>query len=163
MPKYLLDMKIDILWNDTFSIEWWKMLLIGLFLLLANTAIFFAMWYCRLETIRECGYPKRSRKTLKKIFSAYSVWDKLLLIRPTHNAEKRRPMLFLNLICHYICLLALIAVWIGFFGCMITLADGWACVLLIMPELAAMAFSTAVMFIPDLIYSPSERKRYRLK
>lgn len=156
-------MDINALRNDNISIEWWKMLLIGLFLLSANTAIFLAMWYCRLETIRECGYPKRSKKTLKKIFSAYSVWDKLLLLRPTCNAEKRGPMLFLNLICHYICLLALIAVWIGFFGCMITLADGWAVVLLIMPELAAMGFSAAVMFIPDLIYSPSERRRYGLK
>lgn len=151
------------LWHGNIDIEWWKMLLIGLFFLVINAVIFLAMRYVRLETIREYGYPKRSRKSLKKRFAVYSVWDKLWLIRPTCDAEKKGLGLFLNLICHYISLLGLIASLAGFAGCMITLADGWAVILLIVPEMAAMAFSVVIMFIPDLIWSPSERRRYGLK
>lgn len=151
------------LWHDNIDIEWWRMLLIGLFFLVANTVIFLAMWYCRLGTVKEYGYPKRNRKALKKRFAVYSVWDKLLLIRPTCDAEKKGPGLYLNLMCHYISLLALVVCLAGFAGCMITLADGWACTLLILPELIAMAFSVVVMFIPGLIWSPSERRRYGLK
>lgn len=69
----------------------------------------------------------------------------------------------MNLMCHYICLLAFVVSLVGFVGCMVTLADGWAFTLLIIPELAAMGFTAVVMFIPDLIWSPSERRRYGLK
>lgn len=151
------------LWRDNIDIEWWRMLLIGLFFLVANAAIFVAMWCCRLSTVKEYGYPKRKRKTLKKRFAVYSVWDKLWLIRPTCDAERKGLMLGINLICHYLCLFAFVVSLVGFVGCMVTLADGWAVTLLIIPELAAMGATTAVMFIPDLIWLPSERRRYGLK
>lgn len=156
-------MDILALWNDNMDIEWWRMLLIGLFFLVVNAVIFLAMWCWRLSTVREYGYPKRSRKTVKKRFSVYSTWEKLLLIRPTREAEKKGLGLYMNLMCHYICLLAFVVSLVGFVGCMVTLADGWAFTLLIIPELAAMGFTAAVMFIPDLIWSPSERRRYGLK
>lgn len=151
------------LWHDNIDIEWWKMLLIGFFFLVVNAIIFVAMWCWRLSTVKEYGYPKRSRKAVKKRFSTYTTWEKLLLIRPTREAEKKGLMLCINLICHYICLLAFAVSLIGFVGCMVTLANGWAITLLIIPELAAMGATTAVMFIPDLIWSPSERRRYGIR
>lgn len=151
------------LWRDNIDIEWWRMLLIGLFLLVANAIIFMATWYLRLSTVKEYGYPKRSRKALKKRFSTFSAREKLLLIRPTREAEKKGLMLCINLICHYLCLLAFVVSLVGFVGCMVTLADGWAVTLLIIPELAAMGATTAVMFIPELIWLPSERRRYGFK
>lgn len=156
-------MDIVKLWNDHLSIEWWKMLLIGMFFLLTNTIIFFAMWYVRRGVALECGYPKRSKKTMKKKLAAYSMIDHVLLIRLTAEAEKKGPLLYINLVCHYLNMAALGATFCGFVGCMITLADGWALTLLTMSELGVLFITVSLEFIPHLIWLPSERKRYRWK
>lgn len=156
-------MDIKTLWNDNISIEWWKMLLIGLFFVAMNISIFLAMWYVRRGVVCEYGYPKRNKKSMKKKLASYSTLGNLLLIRITHEAEKKGPLLYINLICHYICLTALLTSFFGFGGCMITLADGWAMSLLVISEIAALLFTVLVEFVPHLIWLPSERKRYRLR
>lgn len=139
------------------------MLLIGLFFVTMNTGIFLAMWYVRHGIACEYGYPKRNKKSMKKKLAQYSMLDKLLLIRLTHEAERKGPLLYINLICHYISLIALVACFLGLGGCMITLADGWALSLLVISELAALLVTVLVEFIPHLIWLPSERKRYNIK
>lgn len=156
-------MDISALWNDNIYIEWWKMLLIGLFFVTMNTSIFLAMWYVRRGIACEYGYPKRNKKSMKKKLAQYSVLEHLLLIRLTHEAERKGPLLCINLICHYISLTALVVCFCGFGGCMITLADGWALSLLTISELAALVFSVLIEFIPHLIWLPSERKRYKFR
>lgn len=154
-------MDIKTLWNDNISIEWWKMLLIGLFFIVMNISIFLAMWHVRREIVCEYGYPKRNKRAMRKKLASYSTLDNLLLIRMTHEAEKKGPLLYINLLCHYICLIALVASFLGFGGCMITLADGWALSLLVISEIAALLFTVLAEFLPHLIWLPSERKRYR--
>lgn len=152
---------IKILWHDSIAIEWWKMLLIGLFFLALNLCIFLAMWYVRRGSIIEYGYPKRNKKSIKKKLASYSFWDNLFLLRLCREAERKGPMLWICLMCHYICMIAAGASFIGFVGCMLTLADGWAIMLLVVPELAALFITVSIQFIPDLIWLPSERKRYK--
>ncbi len=151
------------LWNDNISIAWWKMLLIGLFFIVANFIVFLAIWYARRGVICEYGYPKRNKKSIRKILASYSILDNLLLIRLSCRAEQKGPLLYITLICHYICMVALGMSLIGFVGCMITLADGWAFSLLVISELAALFFTVLIEFIPHLIWLPSERKRYKLR
>lgn len=156
-------MDLKMLWQDSISIEWWKMLLIGLFFTGMNIAIFLATLYVRCSVIYEYGYPKRNKKSIKKKTASYSLPDKLLLTRLTRQAQRKGPLLYLNLICHYICIGALGVSFLGFIGCMVTLADGWALSLLVMSELAALFFTVLIEFIPHLIWLPSERKRYNMK
>lgn len=156
-------MNISTLWNDNINIAWWKMLLIGLFFLTMNTSIFLAMWYVRCGIACEYGYPKRNKKFMKKKLTQYSVLDNLLLIRLTRESERKGPLLYINLLCHYISMTALAVCFWGFGGCMITLADGWALSLLVMSQLAALLFTVLIEFIPHLLWLPSERKRYKFR
>lgn len=156
-------MDIKALWHDNITIAWWKMLLIGLFFIGTNISIFLATWYVRRSVVFEFGYPKRNKKTIRKRLASYSVLDNLLLIRLTREAERKGPLLCINLICHYICMGALNASFLGFLGCMATLADGWALSLLVISEWAALLFTVFVEFIPHLIWLPSERKRYGIR
>ena len=156
-------MDIRTLWHDNISIEWWKMLLIGLFFITMNISIFLATWYIRRNIVCEYGYPKRNKKSKKKKLASHSILDNILLIRLTREAEQKGPLLYINLICHYICMAALGASILGFVGCMFTLADGWSLSLLVISELAALLLTVLAEFVPHLIWLPSERKRYNLR
>ncbi len=154
---------LEKMWTDDISIAWWKMLLIGVFMVMMNFGIFFAMWYVRREVAIEVGYPKRNRKSMKKRLSKYSVWEELWLFRLTHEAERKSVMLYINLICNLLNIASFAACCVGFVGCMITCADGWAFTLLVVPVLWTMGGTIAIEFIPHLLWLPSERKRYGLK
>ena len=151
------------LWNDKITIELWKMILIGLFFFVMNLTIFIAMWYVRQGVICEYGYPKRNRRSLKKKIATYSILGKLSLVCLTREAERKGPLLYITVICHYICAVALCISCFGFTGCLFTLADGWALTLLVISELLALFFTVLIEFIPHLIWLPSERKRYSRK
>jgi hypothetical protein len=156
-------MDMSALWCNNISIAWWEMLLIGIFFIAVNLIIFLAMWYVRRAVLCECGYPKRNKKSIKKKLKSYTVLDNLLLIRLIYEAERKCPLLYISLACHYISILAMGVSLVGFLGCMLTLADGWTLTLLVVPELACLGFTVLIEFIPDLIWLPSERKRYRFK
>ena len=156
-------MGIMALWYDNISIDWWQMLLIGMLFMAANICVFMAMWYVRRNVVYEYGYPKRNKKTIKKKTATYSTLDKFLLLRITSGAERKGPLLYINLVCHHICLIALGVSFVGFIGCMITLAHGWAFFLLVISEIAALFITVLIEFVPHLIWLPSERKRYKLK
>jgi len=146
--------------NDSLAIEWWKMLIMGMFFLLADIIIFIAMWYVRRSIAIEVGYPKRNKTYIKRKLQDYSVLEQLLLIKITAEADKKSLMLIINLCCHFLNLIAVISCIIGFVGSMITLAEGWAILLLIGSEVGMLFFTLLIEFIPHLIWVPSERKRY---
>ena len=146
--------------NDSLVIEWWKMLIMGMFFLLADIIIFIAMWYVRHGTAVEVGYPKRNKKYIKKKLQDYSFFDKLFLVRITFESDNMNLMMIINLFCHFLNLIAIIGCIIGFIGSMITLAEGWAILLLIGSEVGMLFFTVLIEFIPHLIWVPSERKRY---
>ena len=126
-----------------------------------NICIFLAMWYVRRGVVCEYGYPKRNKKSMKKRLATHSKLDNLLLLKLTREAPRKGTMLHINLFCHYLCMIALGFAFLGFIGCMVTLADGWALLLLLFSELVALFVTVLIEFIPHLIWLPSERKRYK--
>lgn len=149
------------MWNDNITLPWGKMLLIGLFFVLCNLGIFVAMCYVRQGVIIECGYPQRNAKYMKKKITKHSFIERLLLIRLTRDAEKKGPILCINLVCHFINILTYIISLVGFVGCMITLADGWALTLACCSSLFGLLITTIFEFVPHLIWVPSEKRRYK--
>lgn len=148
------------LFSDHLTIEWWKMLLIGLVLLAFNTFLFLVFSYIREGNVIEYGFPKMKNKTLKKRIKNYSIPARLLLINLTIDAKRHGFFLILNLICQFFNIVAMVSCLVGFVGCMITLADGWCLMLLLASVLVINLVITVIMFIPDLIYLPSERRKY---
>lgn len=156
-------MDMEALWYDNITIIWWEMLLIGIFFVVVNFVIFLATWYVRRSAICECGYPKRNKKAIKRKLKAHTILDNFLLIHLVCNAERKCALLYISLACHYVSIFAMVVCLIGFVGCMLTLADGWALTLLVMPEIACLGVTTFVEFVPDLIWLSSERNRYKVK
>lgn len=154
-------MDIGMLWNDSITIEWWKMLIIGFFLLSMNIIIFLAMWYVRRDVIIEYGYPKRNKKNLRKRLKSHSKAESFFLLRLTIEAERKGSLLYINLACHFVNIVALGTSFCGFLGCMLTLADGWALILLLSSELDALFLTGLIEFIPHIVFLPSERNRYK--
>lgn len=151
-------------WNDNVQFEYWQMFLIGMFFLLCNFGIFAAMCYCRVGIVKEYGYPNKKHKNKKRIsMPKAKLLDYIFLIRITKHAPNRGFMLYLNFICHYINLFSFLLSVFGFVACMVTLADGWALILLIVSVIGAFALTALIEFIPQIIWVPSIRKRYSSK
>lgn len=149
------------IWHDSISVGFFQMLLLGLFFLIADTVLFLAMWYMFRGAIIEYGYPKRSRKAMEKKLKSYSKLEELLLIRLVREAKRRGVFLWINLIFHFVNIVAFLSSVVGFAGAMVTLADGWAFALLLFPEITVLFFTTVLGFVPQMIWMPSERKRYQ--
>ena len=154
---------ISKLWNDGVQTEWWEMLLFGLFFLFCNFVLCLGFMLMRHGVAIECGYPKRSRKFMRKRLKNFSITERITLIRLTREAESKNLMLYLNFCCHWANLIAFFISIIGFFGSIITLAEGWAVTLLIIPMPAAMFVTAAIEFIPSFIWLPSVRRMYTHK
>ena len=152
--------RVDKLLTDHISIEWWQMLLAGSALLIINVLIFLLFSMVREGNVIEYGFPKMKNKTLKKRLKTYSIPARLLLINLTIDAKRKGFFLILNLICQFLNVLSMISCFVGFVGCMITLADGWCFMLLLASVITVNLALTAIMFIPDLLCLPSERRKY---
>ena len=77
------------LWNDHAHYSWWQALLIGLFFLSFNAAVFFVTWYLHREAILECGY--KNAKAARKRFKTQTPSEKLMLTRL--SGKLRNPTL----------------------------------------------------------------------
>lgn len=148
-------------WNGHSHFAWWQSLLICLFFLLANSLLFLAVWYLHRETILECGY--KNVKAARKRFKEQSPVEKLLLTRLVHEAPKPHFNLILRLVLNWSNLVLAAASLIGLFGTVLTCGAGWAMTLLLGSGLCSLLFSVGISFIPDLLWVPSERKRYGLR
>jgi len=60
---------------------------------------------------------------MRKKLAKYSLLENILLLRLTKEAERKGMMLYINLVCHFLSMASLGTSIVGFFGCMITLAD----------------------------------------
>ena len=148
------------MWRDTSTMSWGLLLLVTTFLVTADAVLFFANWCIHHGHAREYGYPQQKRKRKRKKHAGYSFWDHLFLVRITREAERKGLFLYFNLLCYDICLVALLANIVGFFGVVSTRGQGWAMCLLLFPQFSALCFTTLLKFFPTLVCLPSERRRY---
>lgn len=148
------------LWNTHAHYAWWQAVLIGLFFLAVDAVIFFVVWYLHRETILECGY--KNAKSARKRFHKQTPAEKLLLTRLVREAPLHNPVLKLRLILNWSNLLFAGTALIGFLGTIVTCGAGWAAMLLLCSGLFSLFFSVGITFLPDLLWVPSERRRYGL-
>ena len=147
------------LWNDHAHYAWWQAVLIGLFFLALNAATLFVVWYLHRETILECGY--KNAKSARKRFKQQSPAEKLLLTRLVREAPKPHFNLKLRLVLNWSNLVFSGASLIGFFGTVLTCGAGWA-LMMLCSGFCSLFLSVVICFIPDLLWVPSERRRYGL-
>jgi len=157
VADFIVDM-----WTTANTYLWWQMLLIGLFFLICDFVMFIAAWWIAKDHIVECGYPKRSRKSIIKRWKPYSFLDKLFLIRLCREAECKCFMIYFEIVLYFLNVLAFFACLTGFVCGMVTSGDGWTMTLLVIPQISALCIKVALGFIPDLIFIKSERHRYVL-
>ncbi len=149
--------------NSNVDVQWWALLLIALFFFSANFVLFCVMWYVRREVAIEVGYPRKSKKSLRKYIKTFSFLDKVTLRRLTREAKQKNIMLYLNYFDNWLNILAILVSAAGFVAAFVTNGTGWAMTLLVVPVLAVMGITVMIEFVPHLIWVPSERKRYSLK
>ena len=150
------------LWNEDVDMELWLAILTGLFFLVCNFVLFGVMWFCRKGALQEYGYPKRKRKYLRKRFKEYSFAEKLFLVRLVREADQIGLYSYMLLLFNFLNTAAFGVSIVGFVASCITSA-GWARFLLIMPVFTVFGVTVILEFIPDLIWLPSERRRYKRK
>ena len=149
------------LWNSDPNWTLWQSIWIGGIFLILNLFLCFVNWFLQKEFILECCFPK-SQKKIKRIYNSYSMIDKLLLIRLVNDSKHISPITPLCLFINYVNILASVAELVGYIGCILTQGNGWANVLLFSGFIWIMV-SSAISFIPMLLWVPSIRRRYGLK
>ena len=117
-------------------------------------------WYFQMSSMAEYGYPKISRKTFQKRFKQYTTVEKIMLTKLKRFATKKGFMLQLCWMINLLNLLFAVISSIGLIGFVITHGSGWSVVLSFFLPFESCLLFVAIRFIPDLIWLPSERRRY---
>ena len=151
------------LWNQQTSFTWLQVFFIAIAALLFNGIFCFANWFIRRETILECGYRKAGAKRMRKTMKQWSLISKILLRRLAAEATQSNPIIGWSVCLNYLNLFCGGMVIIGFICAIATKGTGWALILVSCPGIFALFFTTVVTFIPDLLWVPSERRRYQIR
>ena len=149
------------LWISHVDFALWQMFLIGLFFIIVFSGLFGILLYVRREHIILVGYPKLKGKKKEKLLKNRTWLDRLFLIDLVNGASVSAGILYISLICHWICLCAMLISIVGFIASLITLADGWSMTLLLIVPAIAFFSTIAIEVIPILIWIPSERQRWK--
>lgn len=149
------------MWNEHYSIPWWEAAFFCIAFFIVNLGLFVGFWLMRERVVLEfsCPNTKKYRKLEKKIKSL-KLYERLLLIKTT-KAGKMGFLPLLNLLCHWMSILAFLLSVIGFWGVILTHVDGWALTLFIFPVILVTIITVLLELIPHYIYLPSIRRKYR--
>ena len=152
------------LWHEHYSIPWWQALLFCIAFSVVNLGLFICVWVMRERVIIEFNRQNNTKnyRKLEKKIKSFTLFERLLLINTT-KAGKMGFLPILNLLCHWMSILAVLLSVIGFWGVILTHIDGWAFILFAFPVGLVTAFTAIVEAIPHLIWLPSVRRMYRLK
>lgn len=150
------------LWRSNGYFLWWQSFLIALFFLICDVVICTAHWYANRGRILEYGYPKvHERKSFKKQLKNDSLAEKILMIRLCRTANKRGVYLWACWVINLLNIISAATAIVGAVGIVVTHGAGWAMYLTVIFPLGCFVGATALMLLPDLLFLPSERKRYR--
>ena len=148
------------LWNSHGNFTWWQSILIGTFFIVCDLVLCLVNWLLQQETIIECGYPKTKNKTFRKRLKNFSFLEMVLMYRLVKEAKQKGFIIYLCFFINCINIAACISCIVAYIGVIITCGAGWAMLILTLPALGILLLGAAIRFIPDLIWVPSERKRY---
>lgn len=147
------------LWYENVEFSFFQTLLAASILLIMDLIIFLAVWYLHKEVIIEYGYNNKKKKLIKKKISEYNFLQKITLIKLAIEAPNRGPMLYINMFCHILNIVAFGHCFVGYVCCYI-FDSGWPWCLLLLSEICGVFVTTSIEFVPHLIWLPSEKKRY---
>ena len=151
------------LWFSHAPMSLLQVLPIAAFFLLLDMVICALHWFSQRGRILEYGYPRVKNKTIKKKLHNDFFLEKIFMVRLCRNAKRGGLYLWICWLMNILNILSALTAIVGAIGAVITHADGWSGCLLLFPPLGCLLGATALLFIPDLICLPSERKRYRWK
>lgn len=154
------------LWQQQGDFALWQCILIGLFFFLADGVMCATNWYVQVGIIGELGYPKRTKREKRKGILAwirsFSPSSRIFLWDPCRQAPKQGFFLWLAWFCNLLNLFSAVAACVGLIISLMTMGSGSGLLLLCVPY-AVFLLTTAVEFLPGIIFQPSERNRYRWK
>lgn len=150
------------LWYSHYDISVIKIIFLGALMLIFDFVLLLLIWFLNMSSMTEVGFPGRKKKYIRKITKSYDILSWITLIPLYIDSENRSFYSIICLITNMInVLMALISI-VGYVGCIITHANGWCFTLLVTAGLASVFLYVIIIFIPDLIWLPSERRRYGL-
>lgn len=155
-------MSINDLWRSHADFTVLQGFCIGTFFLSCNLLIAFTTWAMQQGAILEYGYPKMKNKRKKKLLKTFSFFERITLTRLCREAKRKSPVLWLYRTLHLCNLLSAFVCIAAYIGVLFTGGAGWAMMLLFSPWLIFF-LSAIVRFIPDLLFLPSEKRRYSRK
>lgn len=152
-------MSIKDLWRDNADFSVLQSLCIGTFFLSCGLLVALATWAMQQGAILEYGYPRIKDKRKRKLLKTFSFFERVTLTRLCREAKRRSAVLWLywtinlcNGLSVFVCIASYIAV-------LFTGGAGWAMILLFAPW-TVFVLSSIVRFVPDLLFLPSEKRRY---
>ena len=148
------------MWTQNADLTLWQSIWISSIFFCANIFLCVVNWFLQKETILECGYSNSAKKKEIKKFKTFSIVEKITLVRLVNDCQKYNPIIPLCVILNAINLLAVVAEIVGYISTIITRGHGWAIVLTLSSGFTWLMICTAIRFLPDLLYVPSERRRY---
>ena len=156
-----------LIWNRGHEdVSFWTAVLLSVVMVFLNLLISFMIWYLIKGSIREFGYPKSDRKTIKKRiakrFKSYSIWNKITLFQFSREVQRRGLYIALCVMCNMFNCLCAFSCIIGAIGTIATRADSWALALLICSGMLSFLVCAVLVAIPSIFFLPSERRRYKL-
>lgn len=132
--------------------------------LICDAVICTANWYAHRGRILEYGYPQvHERKSFRKKLKSNSLLEKMLMYHLCKRAKNHGFYLWFSWLMNVLNVVSAITAFVGFIAIVITHADGWALLLVLFVPFGCLIGTNMLLFIPDLLFLPSERKRYRWK
>lgn len=152
------------LWNTPSIYTRAEATILATILLLMNLVSFVVQWYLQYDGVLEYGFPKRGRKYIKKRISQYSLFQRILIFPLVKTTEKKGFFLYLCLAGFYcVTVPAFVICIFGFIGALYTGGAELTLTILFEAGIDSLLITAAIRYVPDLIWLPSEQRRYGIK
>ena len=150
-------------WNTPSTYSSKEYIVFTVFCTIEVIVFFTCAWAIQYGAILEYGFPKKRAKSIRKKMKKYTPIQRFLIFPIIKDVEKSGLFLFICLFCHGLtlsslatCIAAYVILFIkGFVELPLTI--------LFEVPFKSLIITVALRFIPDLIWLPSEQRRYGIK
>ena len=152
--------RLQALWESNAEFSFGTSVALAMFFLGVSVFCYGLTWYLQMSSMVEYGYPKRSEKSMRKKFKQHTTVEKITLTKLRRFATRNGFMLQLCWMINIVNLLFSVISSVGIIAFIVTRGSGWSGVLALFLPVGSCLLFVAIRFIPDLIWLPSERRRY---